>query len=275
MEEKQAGEASRESVWVRAPFASRQDAMTTKRVDLPPAAVDELMRNVRFSMVVMHELRTPLTGLVSSLGMLHDLSQATDDPTKAKLLENAFKSAMLLKRRTDDAQEIVLLRSGAIRLQVTELDAAALVRVVAGEFIDHAADAGVTLQVCPEEGLPRLPGDEYRLQQVLRHFIRNALEFASSGRRVIVRARRRERAIAMEVQDFGPGFDPSERMSMLQPGYRDELQFGEVAGMGIGLELCNLLIEAHGGKILVVTEKGKGSTVAAELPLRVPALDSA
>ena len=98
----------------------------------------------------------------------------------------------------------------------------------------------------------------------------NALKYAAEGRFVDVRARCREKMLTVEVQDYGPGIDPERRMKIFQPGYESAGDSGEVGGMGIGLELCKILVERHGGKIILVTESGKGCLFTVELPLLPP-----
>lgn len=70
-----------------------------------------------------------------------------------------------------------------------------------------------------------------------------------------------------KVQDYGPGIDPEQRIRIFQPSYQEARQFGELAGMGIGLELCKVLVEQHGGRIGLVTRRGKGCTFTVELPI--------
>jgi signal transduction histidine kinase len=257
----------RESVWVRAPFASRQDAMVTRPVDLPPAAADEMMRIARFGLVALQELRGPIAAASASLARLQETPGVPVDPGEAQLLADAARNLALLRRRTDDMLEIAQVRAGLSRLRPTEVDPAELVRRAAEEFGSPAQCAGVRLTVTCEPRLPRLQGDERRLMEVLRHFTRNAIEYAPSGGRIDLRSSRRGDTILLEVQDYGPGIDPQRRMAELESDYREELQFGEVAGMGIGLELCKILVEQHGGKIELITEKGKGSLFRAAIPI--------
>ncbi len=144
---------------------------------------------------------------------------------------------LILKRRTDDAQDITHFRSGVSHISVTRFSVADLVHRVADDFQARASLLGVHLSVEVEQGLPPLTADERRLEQVLHHFIRNALEYASSGKRVAVRARQGEQSIVLEVQDYGPGIDPGRKMSILQSGYREDQRSSR--GPEGGSEPCN------------------------------------
>ncbi|HUJ74099.1 MAG TPA: HAMP domain-containing sensor histidine kinase [bacterium] len=266
------GEASRnpagkETVWVRTPLGGSSDTLATREIELSRATSDEVLRIARFAHVMLHELRTPLTGALTSLGMLRDLARPTDDPQRARCVENAMRCVRLMVARTDDAQDIVLFRTGLTELTVRTFDVGDLLRKVTGDFEETAAQASVKVRITVEEGLPALRADERRVERVLRHVLDNVFEYAPSGRGVDVRACARNGRIVLEVQDYGPGMDPGRKMGILQHNYRDELQFGEVAGMGIGLEYCKIVLEQHGGRITVTTAPNKGTLVTAEFPL--------
>lgn len=173
----------------------------------------------------------------------------------------------ILKNRTDGLQEIVNIRAGITGVHVGAFDMGELIRGTVKSFAKKAAFAGVEIRTDIAEGLPPLQADASRIDQVIGNLVRNALEYAAEGCRIDVRAGCWDGWMFIEVQDYGSGIDPERRMRIFQPSYQEARQFGEVAGMGIGLELCKVVVAQHGGRIGLVTGKGKGCTFTVELPL--------
>jgi signal transduction histidine kinase len=110
--------------------------------------------------------------------------------------------------------------------------------------------------------------DEDRLRQVVLNLINNALKFTSSGGKITLRARDDGANLIVEVQDTGRGMSKEEQAWLFEPYHRLESEVGHLSGLGLGLSLSKTLVELHGGKIWVESEKGKGSTFSFSLPLR-------
>jgi signal transduction histidine kinase len=110
--------------------------------------------------------------------------------------------------------------------------------------------------------------DEDRLRQVVLNLINNALKFTSSGGKITLRARDDGVNLIVEVQDTGRGMSKEEQAWLFEPYHRLESEVGHLSGLGLGLSLSKTLVELHGGKIWVESEKGKGSTFSFSLPLR-------
>ena len=230
-------------------------------------ASEAIMRMVQFALVVCHELRTPLTSIVTSLGMLNEILNASPSSNEGMLISNALKSAAILKTRTDDLQDLMSYRAGILSLKQIVIEVGPLLRGIVSRVEQQAKNAGVEIGLDVAEGLPKLKADPNRLEQIVSNLITNALKYAAEGRRLDVRALTRHGAVIIEVQDYGNGIDLSARARLFDPAPRRNEATGEYAGMGIGLALCNELAEQHGGRLVIASEQGKGSLVSVELPL--------
>jgi signal transduction histidine kinase len=115
--------------------------------------------------------------------------------------------------------------------------------------------------------LPPVTADPDRVEQVVTNLVVNALKYGAEGGRVDIRACARNAHIVIEVQDYGAGIDPAERIKIFQLNFRAGQKADEVSGMGIGLALCRELVELHGGSIGVTSEEGKGSVFEVALPV--------
>lgn len=230
-------------------------------------ASQTIMRMVQFELIVCHELRTPLTSIVSSIGMLQEVLNARQGSSEGKLLDNVVKSAGILKTRTDDLQDLVGFRAGMLSLRPGAVDVAPLLKAIAERMQPLAERADVHLSVEVSEGLPQITADPNRLDQVVSNLTHNALKYAADGKRVFLRAFARGESMIIEVQDFGPGLDSSNRSNLFHPGQAGVKSPGEISGMGIGLALCRELVELHGGTMVATDGVGKGCLFTVELPL--------
>jgi two-component system sensor histidine kinase VicK len=228
---------------------------------------ESVIRMTQFALVVCHELRSPLTSIVTSLGMLQEILAAHPDSNEGKLISNAMKSASILKSRTEDLQDLVSYRAGILSLKPAMVDVAALLQGVVSRLEPLGRKVGVAINLQTAENLPVISADPNRLEQIVSNIVNNALKYAADGRRVDVRAFARDDMMVIEMQDYGPGIDPSARARLFQANPRKVADSSDVTGMGIGLALCRELAGLHGGTITVVTEEGKGSTFTVALPV--------
>ncbi len=113
-----------------------------------------------------------------------------------------------------------------------------------------------------------IKADPDRIRQVILNLINNACKYAKSGRKVIIKARREKDSILIEVKDFGPGMTQKKQKTLFDPTYqlsdRDDLS----GGLGIGLILCKMLVELHGGQLWLKSQIGKGTRVFFTIPIK-------
>jgi signal transduction histidine kinase len=125
----------------------------------------------------------------------------------------------------------------------------------------------VSLASSVERDLPQINADARRLEQVLSNLITNAIKFTPAGGAVEVGACRNKGDVKFWVKDTGEGIPPDE-VGHLFHKYRQVLssKMSENKGTGLGLVICKMITEAHGGTISVKSDLGKGSLFTVELP---------
>ena len=150
---------------------------------------------------------------------------------------------------------------------VRELIDAALSRVRT-----QAVERRIDVEVTAEPGVPEIFVDRERLADAIANLVENAIKFSPSGRRVAVSIAKSDRHISIAVRDQGAGIAPGELRRIFEPYYRGALGDQEnVRGTGLGLALVHTTVEAHGGRIDVVSAPAQGSTFTIYLPLGGPA----
>lgn len=234
--------------------------------DLRPRLEAERLKG-EFLAAVSHELRTPLAAI---LGLAELLRQEPLPPEAQESVELILESAFRLKNMVDNLLDTSRLEAGRFEVSRRPVHLKPLLLELARSFQGVARLSGVEFRVEVEE-LPLMEVDPDRIVQVVGNLLANAFKFTPPGGSVRLWAGVRGEEVWVEVQDTGPGIPKEEIPRLFQryarakhPGVRG------VAGTGLGLFISKHIVEAHGGRIEVESEEGKGSLFRVILPLYGP-----
>lgn len=246
--------------------------------DLTEKSRAELLRR-EFIAAVSHELRTPVASLKAiaetlAAGAIEDRS-ATEG-----FLASMVAEADRLSRLVEDLLDLSRLEAGVLELRLQPLSINDLATSAASLFRDRAEAAGVTLELELEPAIPSVRGDHDRLLQVASNLIENAIKFTPPRGHVTVRTGTENqalppegtppwtaRAVRFEVADTGVGIDAADLPHVFDRFFRaDRSRDRRTGGYGLGLAISRYLIEAHGGRIFVESQPGRGSTFWFILP---------
>ena len=213
---------------------------------------------------VTHEFRTPLTSIkasVTSLLSAYELNEAQ----RTELLTVINEESDRLNRLVGEAAEMAKLDAGMFGLEKHP--------IAIHEVIDAALDGRTSLQkhtveVQVAEGIPNVSLDFERIREVLVHLLENAAKYSDPGTPIRVFAGMEKGQLVVSVADKGPGIDSMEQSLIFDKFYRGRNQRYAASGTGMGLAICKVIVEAHGGKIGVVSQLGSGSVFSFSLPLQ-------
>lgn len=211
---------------------------------------------------VSHELRTPLTSIRGYAELLADELDCADGFV-ADALTIIERAAVSLQSRIDELLDSVV-RQWNLALETT--DAWPLAQRVAATFAQTASSSLIDLTV---EGVgPCLASvDPARFEQVLGNLISNALKFTRPGGRVAIVVRACGDEIHIDVADDGIGMTEDEISQAFDTFWRSEAsRRAAIQGFGIGLTVVRGLVEAHQGRVSIVSEPGQGTTVTIAIP---------
>jgi PAS domain S-box-containing protein len=225
----------------------------------------EINKRVEFTRALVHELKTPITPVLASSELL--LEELKEGPL-LDLAQNINQGAYNLNQRIDELLDLARGEIGMLRLECHSIDPRELLRRIVDSVMPVALKKGQVLTFEAPSSLASVWADEDRLRQVVLNLINNALKFTSSGGKITLRARDDGANLIVEVQDTGRGMSKEEQAWLFEPYHRLESEVGHLSGLGLGLSLSKTLVELHGGKIWVESEKGKGSTFSFSIPLR-------
>jgi signal transduction histidine kinase len=213
---------------------------------------------------VAHELRSPLTNLRCQLEALQDgLATATPET-----LESLHEEARLLETLVDDLQDLALAEAGQLELERGPLDLHREVERAARAFRPEAEGRELRIESDLPSSLPSVDADARRLAQILRNLLGNAVTHTPSGGSIRIEARPAGDEVEIRVADTGPGI-PAEHLPFLfERFYRtDPSRSRATGGAGLGLAIVHQLVAAHGGRVWVESEIGRGSTFGFSLPV--------
>ncbi len=221
-----------------------------------------------FVATVSHELRTPLTSMMGFLEMLREGEAGQLTAEQDRFLAIVYRSSERLQRLVGDLLFVARLDASGIQLQLTEVRLDELVRDAVEVASALARTGGVELSVelSPPEGIV-LSADPERIAQLAGNLISNALKFTPEGGRVQVRVFATAEHAVIEVEDTGIGIPLTEQERVFERFFRSSSATAQaIPGTGLGLVISRAIAEAHGGRISVVSEPGKGTSFRVELP---------
>jgi signal transduction histidine kinase/CheY-like chemotaxis protein len=222
----------------------------------------------RFLSNMSHEFRTPLTTVISFCRILLDEADGPLNDEQRRQVGFAQRAAEGMLELVNDLLDLAKVEAGKTVVRAAEFEVKELFGALRGMLRPLLATSQVTLVFDEPEGVPTLRTDEGKVSQVLRNFISNALKFTEHGEvRVSARATH-EGLVTFSVADTGIGIAPEDQDRIFQEYTQVESDVQRrVKGTGLGLPLSRRLAELLGGRILLESAPGVGSTFALEIPV--------
>jgi len=213
--------------------------------------------------MVSHELRTPLTVVV---GAIHTamLKGITPEERQERLRDAAF-GARELENLLENLLELSRFQADRLVINPSKIDIAAAVREVIKVLRATSQIHHLVFDV--RQKLPPVSADEIRMRRILYNLVENAIKYSPRGGQVRIFARLKGDSIVIGVSDQGIGISSEDQARLFQPFQRLESGQAQTKGLGLGLSVCQHLVEAHRGRIWVQSEPGRGSTFFFSLPM--------
>ncbi len=213
---------------------------------------------------IAHDLRNPLA-VIQALGqyLLQVASRDSEQGTVSRGAETIVANAKRMNVMIQDLVEAIRFESNQLRLERQSVDLGILVSRLLETAANVMAVGRVRVKI--PEGV-RVKADPYHLERILTNLLSNALKYSEAGTEVVVDARRKDGYLRVSVADHGIGIDPQDLPHLFERFYRTR-GARKSEGLGLGLYITRMLVEAHGGKIWAESQPGKGSTFSFTLPL--------
>ena len=216
--------------------------------------------------VVSHDLRNPLSVIDMCAASLSD--KLAPDAGALSLVRTIESSTAWMNRLIEDLLDVARMEAGRLALERQPQD---LVRVISEATVmlePLIAEKSITLREDLPEYLPRANVDARRIVQVLENLVSNAVKHTAAGGEIHLRAAAGDGEVRVTVRDTGAGI-PTENLPHLFDRFW-QAHGARRGGAGLGLAIAKGIVEAHGGRIWVESEVGRGSTFAFTIPLEAP-----
>jgi two-component system phosphate regulon sensor histidine kinase PhoR len=213
---------------------------------------------------VSHELKTPLTAVGGFAETLLDDDIPADQ--RRRFAETIRDNALRMQHIVDDLLDLSRIESGGWRPNVADVELPPIVAAGFADVADRAASRRLELVSDIAPDAQHVHFDATALRQVVANLVQNAVQYTQQGS-VIVRARRVEQGIRMEVADTGVGIPAEHLPRIFERFYRvDAGRSREQGGTGLGLAIVRHLVEAHGGRVEATSTPGIGTSISVLLP---------
>lgn len=217
---------------------------------------------------VSHDLRNPLAAIQGSAQLLQRQLEASEvNGLVRRSVEAILMGARRMNAMTLDLVDSARLEAGQLKLQQQAVELGSFLT----ELLDRSSMVMAVdrIRVQLPDDLPSVYADPDRLERIFINIISNALKYSPPDTEVVVTAEGRDSVIEVSVIDQGVGIAPEDIPNLFQRFYRAKGPH-KTEGLGLGLYITRMLVEAHGGSIWVESELGKGSSFSFTLPITNP-----
>jgi signal transduction histidine kinase len=233
-----------------------------------------------FSAMIAHDLRSPLANITAAASILRDGLAGPLTEEQRKWAMRIQEGSRRLTAIVNDFLDLSKIEAGRIDLMKEEVDLGRLIQNSLETYLVMANEKSISLTSRIDPMLPKIHADPRRLDQLFGNLVSNAIKFTPQGGRIELGACRENgsgdhgsgvkgQALGVKVwiRDSGVGI-PLTEIGQLFKKYC-QTSSGKTSvekGTGLGLVICKMVVEAHGGRIWVESEEGKGSTFWFTLP---------
>ena len=244
--------------------AGKQTGIITTMHDVTYEREADRMKT-EFISTAAHELRTPLTSIQ---GFSEILSTRDDlkEEERGKFLSYINRQSMNLANIINDLLNISRIESGrGYSLEKAPTDIAHIIRDKVPYFQVQSRRHQFDL-ILPEESVEAVV-DEEKMGQVLENILSNAVKYSPEGGRIRITGGVVQDDYQVSVEDQGIGMSPEQLERIFDRFYRADASNTAIPGTGLGMSIVKHILDAHGGKVWVESELGKGTTVRFSIPI--------
>jgi signal transduction histidine kinase len=249
---------------------ARQATATIQQVRLTAATLAERQRlesmQSSFVSIVSHELQTPVSIIKAYAGTLARPDGPWSRDTVIRVAHTIEEECDRLYRLISDLLDISKIQAGRVGMTIGEVDVPEIADTLAERSRPRSAEHQFATDFPPD--FPTIRGDREKLRQALGNLIDNAIKYSPAGGAITLGGRAERDHVILYVRDQGIGIPRDEQARVFERFHRVDTRLSRsTQGVGLGLYICRVIVEAHGGQIWVESAgANQGSTFYIRLP---------
>ena len=238
-----------------------------RRQQIELQALNDLKNH--FLGMAAHDLRTPLGGIMGISELLADQLSPLLTEKQSGFFDMLFASSQFMVGLINDLLDISAIESGHLTLERWMVDITVpIIRSVEinGMF---ASKKNMSIAINCQEQLPQVFADINRIEQVINNLLSNAIKYSQPGTDIAVRLYHENNEVIISVADQGPGIPEKEQHKLFQAFGKTSVQPAseKESSTGLGLLIVKKIVEAHEGRVWLLSEPGKGTEFFFSLPV--------
>jgi signal transduction histidine kinase len=222
-----------------------------------------------FVSVAAHQLRTPLTGIKWSYTALLDPETGSLNPDQKEIAEKGLASISNTLDLINDLLNVAHVEEGKMKFEIKRQSIFPIVKKAVEGFKLIADEKKIVLfvKIPNESGFPDVDIDAEKMELALTNLLDNAVKYTPSGGRIDFNISQEQGLIRIAVQDSGIGIPKNQKNRLFSKFFRaDNATAVQTSGTGLGLYMVKKIIDRHGGKIVVDSTEGKGTSFIITIP---------
>lgn len=243
---------------------SIERSLTAERLARTEAAQESERLRTALLDSVTHQLRTPLTAITASITSLRS-GMIQDPAIKEEMLQVIDEESIRLNRLIGQAVEMAQLDSHQVQLRLELKQIKNVIQETISEPDPILETHRIEINIPP--AMPPVRIDADWIRKVVHHLLENAAKYSDDGTPIIISTEVKDSMLITSIRDHGVGIDDADKPLIFDKFYRGQSQRHRVQGTGMGLAIVRAIIEAHGGKVTVTSQRGVGSVFSFSLPL--------
>lgn len=219
----------------------------------------------RMLRMVSHDLKSPLNVVTGYADLMLEIDDSPLTSKQRDYLESIMRAGRHMAAILHNILNLELLRAGQVTRRAFNI--IEMIEVILDRHADELKSKRhiLTREFAPD--LPTMHGDDGHLAQAFSNLLSNAIKYTPDEGQITVRLFERERMLVIEIQDNGFGISEQDQEKLFREFFRAKTPISvNIQGTGLGLSLVKSIVETHGGKVMVQSKQGLGSTFTIELP---------
>ncbi len=218
-------------------------------------------QSLSFVALAVHELRVPVTLIRGYIEAIEEDLQGSANPETADFIRKMRAAAQSLSAFINNMLNVARVESDQLVLNLHEEQWPSIVQTAISDLSLRAKLHGVEITTDIADNLPTVGVDRVGIYEVLVNLIDNAIKYSGNGQTIAVRSSlTKDGMVETTIEDKGAGIPTSVLPNLFEKFYRSHRSRKQVGGTGLGLYLSKSIVDAHGGRIWVRSQEGKGST---------------